>query len=830
MCKKLIYFVSFVFVLSLAGGASADLVALWRFNDDPNDSVGNLDWNLEGGADFCYSIGSKEGGYALSLDGIDDGAFRDAEGPLIDPFTKKSIALWFKAVRTSGVQVLYEEGGATNGIAIDVNDHTIDAVVQDDHTIFATSTPFDSTDWTHVAVTYDNGLMVLYMNGSEAGSVMATFDANEVSSHSNGPGIGARNGDDAYDRSGTGDYFAGMIDYVALYDHPLSPEEVAELAMPPVAWSPVPFDGKTHAATSVDLRWMPGVYAVSHNVYLGDNLDNVIASTEDTLQGSPAISQLTVSDLAADTVYYWRVDDVEADANMVHTGDIWSFWIPPQKAYDPSPVEGAQFVNPVVTLSWTAGLNAESHIVYIGDNFNDVNNAADGVPQIETTLTTEPLAKGTVYYWRVDEFDGTDTHKGDIWSFETPPDIAITDPNLVGWWKLDGEAFDLGYIIDYSGYDHHATYRGDPQIVEGYDGGAMEFDGDGDYINVDGYKGILADENDVQHALSITAWVKATESGDLTIASWGTSTSRVRIDFRLFSGRLRVEHGAGNRQSDTNLIDGEWHHVALTMAEGATISYPEVILYLDGSDDTREGTDPDAFAITARDDMSIGRRAHNDSRHFIGSLDDVRLYDKELTDIDIKVISGFTMSTNPDPADGAKFVDTLAILAWTPGPFAAEFDVYFGTNPEPGADELVGRVGEATHIVTGLAEDQTYYWRVDDVEADGTTIHTGNVWSFWIPPKGAYNPNPADAQEVTDLEADLSWDVDWNPIMYGVYFGTDADVVANAAGAPPAMDVGFDPGPLEPGTTYYWRVDVFYGTWVTGQVWSFTVPVPEVAE
>jgi hypothetical protein len=40
------------------------------------------------------------------------------------------------------------------------------------------------------------------------------------------------------------------------------------------------------------------------------------------------------------------------------------------------------------------------------------------------------------------------------------------------------------------------------------------------------------------------------------------------------------------------------------------------------------------------------------------------------------------------------------------------------------------------------------------------------------------------------------------------------------------MESGFDPGPLEPGMTYYWRVDIFYGSWLKGEVLSFTVPAP----
>jgi hypothetical protein len=26
----------------------------------------------------------------------------------------------------------------------------------------------------------------------------------------------------------------------------------------------------------------------------------------------------------------------------------------------------------------------------------------------------------------------------------------------------------------------------------------------------------------------------------------------------------------------------------------------------------------------------------------------------------------------------------------------------------------------------------TYYWRIDEVEADGVTIHKGDVWSFTV--------------------------------------------------------------------------------------------------
>ncbi len=58
---------------------------------------------------------------------------------------------------------------------------------------------------------------------------------------------------------------------------------------------------------------------------------------------------------------------------------------------------------------------------------------------------------------------------------------ANADPSLVGYWKLDDGS---GMIaVDSSPNGNDGTLEGDPQWVEGWIDGAMDFDGDGDAIN-----------------------------------------------------------------------------------------------------------------------------------------------------------------------------------------------------------------------------------------------------------------------------------------------------------------------------------------------------------
>ena len=187
-------------------------------------------------------------------------------------------------------------------------------------------------------------------------------------------------------------------------------------------------------------------------------------------------------------------------------------------------------------------------------------------------------------------------------------------------------------------------------------------------------------------------------------------------------------------------------------------------------------------------------------------------------------------ASDPDPPDGATGV-TAPLLGWTAGETAKWHDVYLGTNPTPGAAEHKDRLPLAWNMwfeAGGWIPGQTYYWRIDEVEEDGTTIHTGDVWSFTAAPYTAYNPDPPNGANNVPTDADLSWTAGFDAITHDVYFGTDyADVAAGTGGTfkdnqPVTM---YDPGTLQMGSTYYWRIDEIEAdgtTMHTGDVWSFT--------
>jgi len=201
---------------------------------------------------------------------------------------------------------------------------------------------------------------------------------------------------------------------------------------------PDPADGALHEDTWVNLSWQPGRNAASFDVYLGENFDNVNDGTGETFRGNQTDDFFVAGfpgfpypdGLVPGTTYYWRIDEVQTDGITVHRGSIWSFTIPSKTAKNPDPADGAEFVDPnTLTLSWTPGFGAKLHTVYLGDDFDDVNNATGGLMQSTTTYSPGPLELEKVYYWRIDEFDAVATYKGDVWSFTTPGAVGNPQPS-----------------------------------------------------------------------------------------------------------------------------------------------------------------------------------------------------------------------------------------------------------------------------------------------------------------------------------------------------------------------------------------------------------------
>jgi len=288
--------------------------------------------------------------------------------------------------------------------------------------------------WYHVAMVVTEGgaadTITFYINGEQAGTP-AQVDSEDCEGDYL---IGTNKGLD-------GRWINGLVDDFRLYNHALSEAEVLA-AMGgadsyPYALGPDPADGAMIEDTWANLSWSPGELAVSHDVYIGDNFDDVNNAAETTFQGNQTGTFIVVGfpgfafpdGLVPGITYYWRIDEVnDTEPNSPWKGDIWSFSVPPKTAYFPDPADEAESVAVGIELSWTGGFGSKLHTVYFGDNFDDVDSAAGGLPQGGAAYSTGELKQAKTYYWRVDEFDSIDTFKGDIWSFTTEGAVEALNP------------------------------------------------------------------------------------------------------------------------------------------------------------------------------------------------------------------------------------------------------------------------------------------------------------------------------------------------------------------------------------------------------------------
>jgi len=185
--------------------------------------------------------------------------------------------------------------------------------------------------------------------------------------------------------------------------------------------------------------------------------------------------------------------------------------------------------------------------------------------------------------------------------------------------------------------------------------------------------------------------------------------------------------------------------------------------------------------------------------------------------------------SNPSPANGAVNVNLDEDLSWTGGDpdpgDTVTYDIYFGTtNPPP-----IKTYGHTTTTYDPGTMDYgtTYYWKIVAWDSFGESA-AGPIWSFTTeansPPYTPSNPDPSNGATNVELDATLSWtggDPNGDPVTYDVYFGTSSSPPKVAANQ---SDTNYNPGALNFGTTYYWKIVAWdnYGFSSAGPIWSFT--------
>ena len=210
--------------------------------------------------------------------------------------------------------------------------------------------------------------------------------------------------------------------------------------------------------------------------------------------------------------------------------------------------------------------------------------------------------------------------------------VEPTADNLVAHYAFDGDTSDMTGV-------HPGAAPGLSTFETGKFGQALSLAGVfGDYVEITGYKGILGSS-----AITVTGWINTSATDTGTIIGWGPGApDGGRFGFRVNANRIRCEFSGGNVQGRTVVNDGDWHHVAVTVKANATISYPDVTLWVDGLDDTQPSIDETVVNILAHPDRDarIGSRPSDDDRLFNGLIDELSLYDRALTAEEIAGAAG----------------------------------------------------------------------------------------------------------------------------------------------------------------------------------------------
>ena len=282
---------------------------------------------------------------------------------------------------------------------------------------------------------------------------------------------------------------------------------------------------------------------------------------------------------------------------------------------------------------------------------------------------------------------------------------SAVDPNLVGHWKLDGNAND-------SAGNHHGTLIGDPTWANDPNRGwCLDFDGNGDYVDVGDSPSLTFTE-----AITVACWTKVrrfdrnwnaivTKGDDWVLA-------RTRDDNRVAFLCLGLTGGGWPEVYSGDVNDGNWHALAGV--------YDGSKLYL-----YQDGLCVDSKSLRGRINSNwrrvlIGENGQSPRRYWNGLIDDVRVYNRSLTPEEIGALAESEPPAPPPPPPAPHDVtatghDSRIDLRWQfdTDPNLEGYNIYRADS----AEGPFVRLNDSAHKASVYSDffgvnDRTYYYYV----------------------------------------------------------------------------------------------------------------------
>ncbi|WP_186755980.1 LamG-like jellyroll fold domain-containing protein [Echinicola salinicaeni] len=476
------------------------------------------------------------------------------------------------------------------------------------------------------------------------------------------------------------------------------------------------------------------------NRYEGIVLESATGNGEfsvlDSLSGS--ITEILVEDLEPNTNYRFRLTPYSSALEAVpsNTLNVKTTPIPtaPSEASLLYPDDGFSFADTTfLDLSWAGSENTDFYLLYIGNDPEDLQ-LTDSLTTSEYQLTD--LMSSHTYYWKVDAGNELGVTEGSVWSFITRPFISR---GLVGAWLMDHEEGTL--VADSSRFvnDGEVNELNDFSWAEGKVNNALDF------TNAENPSHVFIPHADQlyfdEHSFAISMWLKSSAPTSQSYlihkgtfkADENTGGTGQWYGLEIKDGNLRFAVDDNDTKTELStsaspIFSGEWVHlVAIRDREDDVLR-----IYFNGVK-IKETNDRTEKSIGQLEPIVLGN-SNGFGTPFKGYIDEVKLFNKRLTDQEVLELY-HTLSTPmkafaPSLAEGAVLegFGKEVPVSWKGGVNTTSYQIYLGE--EKNNLDLVGStdVENPSYSLKDLEGKKTYYWRVDALGPNGTTI--GDIWTF----------------------------------------------------------------------------------------------------